>query len=130
MNRSTAQRRFVMLLLAGFAAVAPLLAAIGIYGTVSQAVAQRTAEIGLRMALGASPSSALLLVLGDGLWLVLVGMGTGLGASLFLTQLMRSCCSVCARSIRRRLPPPRSCWPRSRYWPVTSPPAAPPASTR
>lgn len=88
-DRSTAERRFVMLLVGGFAAVALLLAAVGVYGTVSQAVAQRTAEIGLRMALGASPSSALLLVLGDGLWLVLVGMGTGLAASLFLTQLMK-----------------------------------------
>lgn len=88
-DRSTAQRRFIMLLLGGFAAVALLLAGVGIYGTVSQAVAQRTAEIGLRMALGASPSSALFLVLADGLWLVVLGMGTGLAASLFLTQLMK-----------------------------------------
>ena len=88
-DRSTAERRFVMLLLGGFAAVALLLAGIGIYGTVLQAVSQRTQEIGLRMALGASPSSALFLVLADGFWLVLAGMGTGLAASLFLTQLMK-----------------------------------------
>ena len=56
--RSTAQRRFVMLLLSGFALAALLLAGVGIYGTVSQTVAQRTQEIGLRMALGSSPGGA------------------------------------------------------------------------
>src|SRR5215831_6691793 len=61
--RSTVQRRFVMLLLTGFAGAAMLLAGLGIYGTVSQVVAQRTQEIGVRMALGASPAEVLRMVL-------------------------------------------------------------------
>jgi putative ABC transport system permease protein len=87
-ERSTAQRRFVMLLLGGFAAMALLLAAVGIYGTVSQAVTQRTAEIGLRMALGASPAAALSLVFGYGLQLTLAGIAVGAVAAVALTRLM------------------------------------------
>jgi predicted permease len=77
-DRSTAQRRFVMLLLTGFAASALLLAVVGVYGTVSQAVAQRTREIGVRMALGASPAAALALVFRQGV--VLIGIGIVIGA--------------------------------------------------
>ncbi len=88
-DRSNAQRRFVMLLLGGFAAMALLLAAVGIYGAVSQAVSQRTAEIGLRMALGASPGAALSLVLRYGLRLTLLGMTAGALAAAALTQLMK-----------------------------------------
>jgi predicted permease len=88
-ERSTAERRFVMLLLAGFAAMALLLAAVGIYGTVSQAVTQRTAEIGLRMALGASPAAALSLVFRYGLRLTLAGIAVGAVAAIALTQLMQ-----------------------------------------
>jgi putative ABC transport system permease protein len=87
-DRSTAQRRFVMLLVGAFAVVALLLAAIGIYGTVSQAVTRRTAEIGLRMALGASPAAALSLVFRDGLRLTMVGIAAGALAAMALTQFM------------------------------------------
>ncbi len=88
-DRSTAQRRFVMLLLTGFAMAALLLAGVGIYGTVSQAVVQRTREIGLRMALGASPAEALRLVFRQGIVLTAAGIGAGSLAAGVLTRLMR-----------------------------------------
>jgi putative ABC transport system permease protein len=87
-DRTTAQRRFVMLLLAGFAGCALLLAAIGVYGMVSEAVAQRTREIGVRMALGASPQAALALVFRDGAALVGLGILFGTAGALALTRLM------------------------------------------
>jgi putative ABC transport system permease protein len=87
-DRTTAQRRFVMLLLAGFAGCALLLAAIGVYGMVSEAVAQRTREIGVRMALGASPQAALALVFREGAVLVGLGILLGTAGALGLTRLM------------------------------------------
>ena len=89
-DRSTAQRRFVMMLLAGFAAAALLLALVGIYGTVSQSVIQRTHEIGLRMALGASPHDARGLILREGGRLIVAGLAVGALATIGLTRLMRS----------------------------------------
>jgi predicted permease len=88
-ERSTTQRRFVMLLLAGFALAALLLAGVGIYGTVSQAVAQRTQEIGVRMALGASHGAVLRLVFGEGLRMMAVGLAAGGAAAAGLAWLMR-----------------------------------------
>ncbi|MBZ5624091.1 MAG: ABC transporter permease, partial [Acidobacteriia bacterium] len=88
-DRSTAQRGFVMWLLAGFAMAALLLAGVGIYGTVSQSVSQRTQEIGLRMALGASPGAALRLVFQQGIRLTVAGIAAGSLAAMGLTQLMR-----------------------------------------
>ncbi len=87
-DRSTAHRRFVMFLLAGFAGCALLLAAVGVYGMVSEAVAQRTREIGVRMALGASPGSALALVFRDGAVLVGAGILLGVVGAAGLTRLM------------------------------------------
>jgi macrolide transport system ATP-binding/permease protein len=87
-DRSTAQRRFIMLLLAGFAVCALLLAAVGVYGTVSQAVAQRTREIGVRMALGASPASALALMFREGAVLAGIGIAVGAIAAAGLTRLL------------------------------------------
>jgi ABC-type antimicrobial peptide transport system permease subunit len=87
--RSTEQRRFVMLLLGGFALAALLLAGVGIYGTVSQAVAQRTQEIGVRMALGAPPNAVLRLVFGEGLRMMAAGLLAGGAAAAGLGWVMR-----------------------------------------
>jgi predicted permease len=82
--------RFRTLLLGTFGAIAFLLALIGIYGTVSYTVERRTAELGVRMALGASPRGILALVLRDGLRPVLAGIGVGLAAALAVTRLLSS----------------------------------------
>jgi putative ABC transport system permease protein len=84
------QPRFSALLLTVFAALALLLAIIGLYGTVAYAVSQRTNEIGIRMALGARPGTALRLVLGRGLLLALTGCAIGLAGAILLTRLMNS----------------------------------------
>jgi ABC-type antimicrobial peptide transport system permease subunit len=85
-----AARRFVMTLLAAFAALAALLAAIGIYGVVSYLVAQRTHELGLRLALGASRADLLRLVLRQSLYQLLPGIAIGVVAALALTRVMAS----------------------------------------
>jgi len=86
---SIAERAFTTTLLGAFAALAMLLAIIGIYGVMSYVVTQRTHEIGVRLALGAKSSDILRLVLRQGISLAFAGLSVGLPSSLALTQFMK-----------------------------------------
>ncbi len=90
MAESVARRRLSMLLLAGFAGVALLLSAVGIYGVMSYSVARRAREMGIRMALGARSGNILWLVLGQSLWLTAAGLSIGIAGSLVLTRFLAS----------------------------------------
>jgi ABC-type antimicrobial peptide transport system permease subunit len=85
---SMAARRFAMILLGAFAALALGLACVGIYGVIAYVVGERTQEIGIRMALGARQKDVLRLVLWQGTRLALLGVAIGLAAALTLTRLM------------------------------------------
>jgi putative ABC transport system permease protein len=89
-SESVSRQRFSMLLLGIFAGLALLLAAVGIYGVMSYSVAQRTREIGIRMALGAQRSDVLKMTVGQGVRLVSIGVVTGLAAAFILTRVMSS----------------------------------------
>jgi putative ABC transport system permease protein len=88
--RTLLQKKFTMLLLSIFAGAALLLAAIGLYGVISYSVAQRTRELGIRIALGAQRSDVLRLILRQGMTLVAAGIIFGVAASLGLTRLIAS----------------------------------------
>jgi len=83
-----ADRKFLLALMGIFAGLALLLTLIGLYGVISYLVTQRTQEIGIRMALGAQMGDIMRMVLKQGMLLVLIGVGMGLGASWGLTRLM------------------------------------------
>jgi len=87
-SKSMVQPRFLALLLATFSGIALFLAAIGIYGVMAYSVAQRTQEIGVRMALGAQPLHVLRLIFGQSLMMLLIGTAIGLAGAFALTRLM------------------------------------------
>jgi predicted permease len=87
-DRALAGRRFSLTLITAFSVVALVLAALGIYGLISYLVAERTREIGIRLALGAGSADVLRLVVGKGLLLAVGGMGVGLAASAGLTRVL------------------------------------------
>jgi putative ABC transport system permease protein len=89
-DQAQAQTRFSLVLIAIFALIAAVLASVGLYGVLSNSVRQRTAEIGLRMALGAAPGSVFGLVVGHGLRLSAAGIGLGLVTAFALTRVMSS----------------------------------------
>jgi putative ABC transport system permease protein len=90
LREAVATQRFVMLLLGGFAVVAVLLAAIGVYGVLSYLVGQRTQEIGIRMAVGASRPQVLGMVLRQAMLHVLPGVAIGVAGALAVTRLIRA----------------------------------------
>ena len=90
LSDSVAPRRFNLRLLTIFSVAALLLAATGIYGLISYSVAQRTPEIGIRLALGATRQNIFRMILGQGLTLVLIGLALGLAGAFVLTRLIRS----------------------------------------
>lgn len=89
-SQSVAERRFEMVLLIAFAAVAVLLATIGIFGVLSYIVNQRMSELGIRVALGASPGRIVTMVLRQAGWWIAIGIGLGLGGAFALARYLES----------------------------------------
>jgi predicted permease len=87
--QTLANRKLVLMLLAAFAALALVLASLGVYSVMAHLVAFRTSEIGLRMALGASPGAVMRMVLGHGRRLTLVGIALGIAGALAVSRLMQ-----------------------------------------
>jgi putative ABC transport system permease protein len=87
---SVAVPRFYMVLLVGFALLALMVSAVGVYGTVNYSVARRTHEIGIRMALGAEPGDVLAMILRQGLGLTVVGVALGLAGAFLSTRALQT----------------------------------------
>jgi putative ABC transport system permease protein len=90
LSASLANERFQMTLLATFAGLAMLLAAVGLYGVISQTMAERTHEIGLRIALGAHPADILRMMLRQAMVLVGMGIALGLGGALAWARVLKT----------------------------------------
>jgi putative ABC transport system permease protein len=89
-TKAQAQTRFSLLLIGVFSTIAALLAGVGLYGVLATSVRQRTAEIGVRMALGAAPSRIFRLMVGKGIYLSAIGIAIGLVASFAFTRILAS----------------------------------------
>ena len=106
-DRTLITRRFALIVLTGFAALALLLAAAGLYGVLSTIVSQYRREIGVRMALGAAWLDILRLVVVRGLMVSAIGVAVGLVGVLGGARCCRASCSAWRRRIRSRLAAPR-----------------------
>ena len=89
-GESVAPRRIATVMLGIYSAIAFVLAAIGIYGVLTHATSQRTHEMGIRLALGAQPKELLRMVIRQGMFLVLIGLGLGMVLAFALTRLIAS----------------------------------------
>jgi ABC-type antimicrobial peptide transport system permease subunit len=89
-DNSLARRRFTMLMLAIFAAISLGLGVIGIYGLIAYLVGQGNREVGIRLALGATPRNIVTLIVRGGMTLALCGVGIGIGGAMVVSRLMRS----------------------------------------
>lgn len=90
MEASLAQRRFAVLLLTLFAGVALILAGIGVYGVIAYLVSQGVRDIGIRLALGATPSRVLAMIVSQGLIAAVLGVGIGVAGALALARAMQT----------------------------------------
>jgi putative ABC transport system permease protein len=89
-SESMSQRRFVLLLVAAFGILALIMAAVGVYGVMALIVSERTAEIGIRLALGAQPSAVMRLVIAQGVGVAAAGIAIGIAVALAMTPLLRT----------------------------------------